>query len=59
MTSRPFSRAAAEDRLGPATVATARRLVDTAPPLSVETQERLRAVFATAAPRQPAVSQAA
>lgn len=46
-----WSRATAEERLGPAAVAAARRVVDAAPPLSVEQREQLRAVFATARPR--------
>lgn len=47
-----FSRADAEQRLGPAVVELVRRRVDTAPPLSVEQREQLRAVFVSARPRR-------
>lgn len=43
-----FSRAAAEQLLGPAVIAQARRVVDAAPPLRPELREQLRAVFASA-----------
>ena len=45
---KPFSRAAAERRHGPAGVAAVRRKVDAAPPLRPELREQLRAVFASA-----------
>lgn len=51
---RPFDRAAAVRRLGPAAVATARRIVDAAPPLSIEQREQIRAAFATARHRKTA-----
>lgn len=43
-----FSRAEAEQKLGPAVVETVRRVVDAAPPLRPELREQLRAVFASA-----------
>lgn len=43
-----FSRARAEQLLGPAAVEKARRVVDAAPPLRPELREQLRAVFASA-----------
>jgi hypothetical protein len=57
-----FCRADAERRLGPAVVAKGRRVVDAAPPLSVEQHEQIRAVFASARTReapQPAHKSAA
>ena len=43
-----FSRARAEQILGPAAIEKARRIVDAAPPLRPELREQLRAVFASA-----------
>lgn len=54
-----FSVAAARARLGPAAVAAARRLVDAAPPLSIEQHAKLRAVFTTARRPQKAAANAA
>lgn len=48
----PFDLDAAKARLGPAAVAAARRVVDAAPPMTVEQRERLRAIFASAPKRQ-------
>ncbi|MFH8717290.1 hypothetical protein [Streptomyces zaomyceticus] len=49
----PFSRAAAEKRLGPAAVEAIHKVVDAAPPLRPEQREQLRAIFASARPRKP------
>lgn len=43
-----FSRAEAEQLLGPAVMEAIRRKVDAAPPLRPELREQLRAVFASA-----------
>lgn len=43
-----FSRAAAEELLGPSAVAEIRRQAEMAPPLRPEQRERIRAVFASA-----------
>ncbi|MFB6626452.1 hypothetical protein ACFCWD_28790 [Streptomyces sp. NPDC056374] len=51
MTTR-FSMAAARQRLGANAVAAIERAVDAAPPLRAEQREQIRAVFATARPRQ-------
>lgn len=53
-----FSRAKAEQLLGPAVIAQARRIADAAPPLRPELREQLRAVFMSASeihrqPRRP------
>ena len=50
MTGQPFSRAAAERRLGPAAVAAIARLVEAAPPLRAEQRMQLQAVFNSARP---------
>lgn len=47
-----FSRSAAEQRLGPAAVAAIKKSVAEAPLLRTEQREQLRAVFATARPRE-------
>ncbi|MGW1463890.1 hypothetical protein ACWCPT_05980 [Streptomyces sp. NPDC002308] len=57
MSAAPFSRAAAERRLGPAAVAAVRRIAAEAPALRQEQREQLRALFAsarTAVPSQQA-----
>jgi hypothetical protein len=43
-----FSLAEAEQCLGPAVIAAARRSVDAAPPIRPERREQIRAVFASA-----------
>lgn len=48
----PFSMAAARKRLGANAVAALEQAVAAAPPLRAETREQIRAVFATAHPRQ-------
>lgn len=60
MTARPvpWSRAAAEKRLGPAAVAAARRHASAAPPLSPEIRAKLRALFQSAQPHQTATDAA-
>ncbi|MGW6395443.1 hypothetical protein ACWFR1_34245 [Streptomyces sp. NPDC055103] len=50
--SAAFSMAAARKRLGSNAVAAIERAVDAAPPLRAEQREQIRAVFATAHPRQ-------
>ncbi|MZE53775.1 hypothetical protein GTY86_35780 [Streptomyces sp. SID5770] len=52
MTAPPFSLAAARERLGADAVAAIERAVAAAPPLRAEQREQIRAVFATARPRQ-------
>lgn len=53
-----FDLEAAKARLGPVAVAAARRVVDAAPPMTVEQREHLRAIFASAPKRRtPGVSQ--
>lgn len=55
MTARaPFSRAAAQERLGPAAMEAIKKSVADAPPLRPEQREQLRAIFATARPRAAA-----
>ncbi|MFE9845838.1 hypothetical protein [Streptomyces goshikiensis] len=48
MTAPAFSRAAAEQRLGPAAVQSIRELAAAAPPLRAEVRMQLRDVFASA-----------
>jgi hypothetical protein len=57
--SQQFSRAAAEEDLGPLAVEAGRRQVDAAPPLRPELREQLRALFASARVARPAPLSAA